>query len=85
MRISAVIALLAAGLAPAAALTLSPRDGQSLIIADDDLKIPGKSPLELCPKGHDDDIVHIENVDLEPNPPQAYVVSICFRSLSELT
>jgi len=44
---------------------------QDVIASDDDHKIPGKSPLELCPKDHDDDIIEITSVDLLPNPPEA--------------
>ncbi|KAF2433543.1 phosphatidylglycerol/phosphatidylinositol transfer protein precursor [Tothia fuscella] len=35
-----------------------------------DLSVPGKNPLEFCadPK---DDLLIIENVDLDPNPPEA--------------
>ncbi|KAI0485273.1 ML domain-containing protein [Xylariaceae sp. FL0804] len=32
-------------------------------------KVPGDSPLELCDTDHSNDIVHIESVDLLPNPP----------------
>ncbi|KAI2635056.1 ml domain-containing protein [Xylaria nigripes] len=34
-------------------------------------KVPGASPLEFCDTDHEQDIVHIDNVDLLPNPPQA--------------
>lgn len=47
------------------------RDAQDVLPTDDDLKIPGESPLELCPKEHEVDIIQIESVDLLPNPPQA--------------
>ncbi|KAH7328016.1 ML domain-containing protein [Stachybotrys elegans] len=63
--LSAVTLLSAACLAPAAALK---SDG---ISARDDLKIPGDSPLELCPGVHEEDLVTIKSVDLAPNPPQA--------------
>lgn len=39
----------------------------------DDLKVPGKSPLEFCPSDHSSDILTIKSVDLSPNPPQAGV------------
>jgi len=45
--------------------------GRQDVIANDDLKIPGNSPLELCPGDHENDLVQIEKVDLEPNPPAA--------------
>jgi len=45
--------------------------GNQDVIADENLKIPGDSPLELCQGDHKDDLVQIEKVDLEPNPPVA--------------
>ncbi|OLN97478.1 Phosphatidylglycerol/phosphatidylinositol transfer protein [Colletotrichum chlorophyti] len=66
---TAVIAFLSVGLAPAGASVLVQRD-QSVII-NDDLKVPGDSPLQLCEKDHGKDIVTIDSVDLNPNPPQA--------------
>lgn len=36
---------------------------------NNDLKVPGKNPLEFCKAPHDDDLVIIKNVDLTPNPP----------------
>ncbi|KAL0933214.1 phosphatidylglycerol phosphatidylinositol transfer protein [Colletotrichum truncatum] len=66
---TAVIAFLSAGLAPAGASVLVQRD-QSVIV-NDGLKVPGDSPLELCDKDHNSDIVKIDSVDLSPNPPQA--------------
>lgn len=41
------------------------------MVADDDLKIPGDSPLEYCDADHVDDILTIKEVVLAPNPPQA--------------
>ncbi|KAM0328105.1 hypothetical protein ACHAQA_005508 [Verticillium albo-atrum] len=67
---SAVVALLSAGLVPASARSVLVERDQS-VINGDDLKIPGDSPLELCPKSHENDIVHIKKVDLSPNPPKA--------------
>jgi hypothetical protein len=69
---SAIIAVLSAGLAPALAMSIFPGGEQSVL--GDDNKIPGESPLELCDKSHDNDIIHIESVDLAPNPPLAYVI-----------
>ncbi|KAI8951119.1 phosphatidylinositol transfer protein [Xylaria longipes] len=34
-------------------------------------KVPGDSPLQFCDKDHDKDIMHIEQVDLLPNPPES--------------
>jgi hypothetical protein len=36
-------------------------------------RVPGDSPLEFCDKDHSEDTVHIEQVDLLPNPPETYV------------
>ncbi|KAI0876881.1 phosphatidylinositol transfer protein [Hypoxylon argillaceum] len=37
----------------------------------DSEKVPGDSPLQLCDKDHGLDTVHIKQVDLLPNPPEA--------------
>jgi hypothetical protein len=34
-------------------------------------KVPGDSPLQFCDQDHSMDTVHIEQVDLVPNPPEA--------------
>ncbi|KAM0280913.1 hypothetical protein ACHAQH_003802 [Verticillium albo-atrum] len=67
---SAIVALLSVGLVPASARSLLVERDQN-VITGDDRKIPGDSPLELCDKAHDKDIVHIKKVDLSPNPPKA--------------
>ncbi|KAF7549219.1 hypothetical protein G7Z17_g6529 [Cylindrodendrum hubeiense] len=41
------------------------------VAVNEDLKIPGDSPLELCPGDHTADLITIDRVDLLPNPPQA--------------
>jgi hypothetical protein len=46
---------------------------QDVVAFDDDKKVPGKNPLTYCDANHPDDIVEITNVDLLPNPPEAYV------------
>lgn len=70
MRFSTVAACLTACLAPAAALSVF--NGRSDVIVNEDNKIPGDSPLELCPGDHKDDLVRIDKVNLSPNPPKAY-------------
>ena len=72
MRFPAVVAL-AFGLAPASGLSVFRGDEQSVIIQDD-LDVPGESPLKYCDKERDDDIIRIQSVDLSPNPPEAYVL-----------
>ncbi|CAM1511263.1 Fc.00g087760.m01.CDS01 [Cosmosporella sp. VM-42] len=69
MRFSTVAACLSACLAPTAALSIF--NGNADVIVNEDLKIPGESPLELCPGEHKEDLVVIESVDLLPNPPKA--------------
>lgn len=72
MRLSAtIIAFLTAGLTPAAGLSLF--GGDQEVIGNENLKIPGESPLELCDKSHKNDLIQIESVDMSPNPPEAYV------------
>ncbi len=72
MRFSAVLLALVSA---ASGLSLF-GGGDQNVVTNDDLKIPGESPLELCAGDHGDDIVQIERVDLLPNPPEAYVVTV---------
>ena len=51
---------------------------QDAIGPNDAAKVPGDNPLEFCDTDHSKDIVHIEKVDLLPNPPEAYVLPIFF-------
>ena len=53
---------------------------QDAIGPNDAAKVPGDNPLEFCDTDHSKDIVHIEKVDLLPNPPEAYVLPIFFFS-----
>ncbi|KAI0490179.1 phosphatidylinositol transfer protein [Xylaria cf. heliscus] len=45
--------------------------GSSDVTVNDAQKVPGDSPLQFCDADHDKDTVHIEKVDLSPNPPEA--------------
>lgn len=69
MRLSAALLAITAGVAQAG----FGLDFGSQVTVNENVKIPGDSPLELCPKSHDLDILTIEKVDLAPNPPRAYV------------
>lgn len=70
MRFSTVAACLSVCLAPASAMSIF--NGKAPDVAvNDDLKIPGDSPLELCPGDHAADLIKIDSVDLLPNPPKA--------------
>lgn len=68
MRISA--ALLSLLSASATALSLSGRGDQSVIV-NDELDVPGQSPLKFCEADRANDIITIEEVILNPNPPLA--------------
>lgn len=48
---------------------------QVSIANDMDLSVPGENPLVYCadPKDY---ILNIEKIDLDPNPPEAYVYTI---------
>ena len=69
MRFSVALAFLSAAAAPALGVSIFDKKA---IATDDDHKIPGESPLELCPGEHSDDLITIKSVDLAPNPPAAY-------------
>lgn len=71
MRFTTVAACLSACLAPATALSIFNGNAPDTLV-DDDLKIPGESPLELCQGDHKEDLITIKNVDLSPNPPRPY-------------
>ena len=72
MKVSAVVFGLTAALAPVSAMSVWNGRAPEML-GNDDNKVPGESPLELCPGDHDKDLVQIESVDLSPNPPKAYV------------
>ncbi|EFY94139.1 ML domain protein [Metarhizium robertsii] len=69
MRFS--VAALSTLLAPSAALSLFNSESQRAITSNDDLKIPGESPLEHCSDRKAEGYVEIKSVDLAPNPPSA--------------
>ncbi|KAH7145882.1 phosphatidylinositol/phosphatidylglycerol transfer protein [Dactylonectria estremocensis] len=70
MRFSTVTACLSVCLVPATALSVFNGKAPEVVV-NDNLKIPGDSPLELCPGDHAADLIQIDSVDLLPNPPQA--------------
>ena len=72
MRLSATacVAALSASVVSAGSGWFSSQD---VIETNDAAKVPGDNPLEFCDTDHSKDIVHIEKVDLLPNPPEAYV------------
>ena len=71
MRLSATacVAALSASVVSAGSGWFSSQD---VIETNDAAKVPGDNPLEFCDTDHSKDIVHIEKVDLLPNPPEAY-------------
>ncbi|QPH15915.1 hypothetical protein C2857_000443 [Epichloe festucae Fl1] len=69
MRVSA--AILSALVAPSTALSLWSGDAQKGISPNEDLKIPGESPLKHCAGKKTDGYIEINSIDLSPNPPSA--------------
>jgi hypothetical protein len=65
-----LLSLLATALLAASASARSSIFGNSIEVApfEDSIKVPGENPLQHCqdPK---DDILELESVDLDPNPP----------------
>jgi hypothetical protein len=49
----------------------------------EDYKVPGDNPLYFCGDPADD-LVKIEKVDLDPNPPKPYVLHFIFHERSRL-
>ncbi|KAK3687537.1 putative phosphatidylglycerol/phosphatidylinositol transfer protein [Podospora appendiculata] len=70
MRLSATTSLLALFSASTSALSIFRGDEHSVII-NDELDVPGQSPLKYCEADRGSDIIIIENVVLTPNPPEA--------------
>lgn len=64
------LAALAPLLLSASALAIW-NDKQSLLLDDADKKIPGVSPLEHCSADFAGDILTLDHVNLNPNPPLA--------------
>ena len=38
-----------------------------------DVNVPGDNPLTYCQPDHSDDLLILDHVNLDPNPPVAYV------------
>jgi hypothetical protein len=66
---TSVLTLLCSTLVASKSLSLF--GGQKVF--DDSLAVPGNNPLEYCKADHADDLLILEYVDLDPNPPTAYV------------
>ena len=64
--ISSLLILFLSWVAVSNTLSLFSSDQQVL---DEDLSVPGDNPLFYCQKT-DNDILHIDYVDLTPNPPE---------------
>ncbi|KKA31236.1 hypothetical protein TD95_002744 [Thielaviopsis punctulata] len=69
--LTTAVALLSAGLTPVSARSLFSGAASHDVVAAGKQKIPGESPLELCDKNHENDVITISHVDLAPNPPLA--------------
>ena len=66
-----VITLLVSALLTVAVPARSSIFGSSIEVApyDESLNVPGENPLQHC-QDPSDDILDLESVDLDPNPPQ---------------
>lgn len=64
------LTLLATALFAATASARSSLFSKDIAVApfSDELKVPGKNPLQHCQEPKDD-ILQLESVDLDPNPP----------------
>ncbi len=47
--------------------------GQPTTSDDDKDAVPGDNPLRYCPSAKESDFLVIEHVNMDPNPPLAYV------------
>jgi hypothetical protein len=71
MKFSAILALVYISAVSARSTWLGGNSqDQDLLRPTLDLKVPGKNPLDFC-SDPSDDLLIIENVDLDPNPPEA--------------
>ena len=69
MKSISVFQLCAMASLVASAATLQAREQVPLVMMDN--KIPGESPVEICAGSSQDDfILHIDKIDLSPNPPR---------------
>lgn len=71
MRVHASLILAAAAAAVSAASRGLFSDAQQSLVAQDELVVPGNSPLKFCAADRSEDLVIIEQVDLTPNPPES--------------
>ena len=71
MKASAVLLAATSAVSVSAAATWM--SGGNQVVINEEWKVPGDNPLYFCadPKDY---LLDIENVDLSPNPPSAYVL-----------
>ena len=70
MKLSTILLQLCAPALAIAGLSVSFSGGTTINV--DDKPVPGKNPLNYCnPEQPDNDILAIEHVNLDPNPPTA--------------
>ena len=70
MKIStSLLALFLSSLVAAEGLSFNPFSGQKPL-AGERATVPGDSPLTYCNGEHDDDLLVIEYINLDPNPPE---------------
>ncbi|KIW06117.1 uncharacterized protein PV09_03284 [Verruconis gallopava] len=69
MKLSVLLSTIAYVTAASAALGWSSSNGDQIRLSED-LQVPGSNPLLFC-EDPTDNILTIDNVDLDPNPPEA--------------
>jgi len=75
-----VITLLLSSLVAVDGLSLGFGGGLSQKVLGDGDPVPGENPLKYCQKDHSDDLLTLEKVDLSPNPPVKYVLSVAYSA-----
>lgn len=81
MLLTRVVPLLALTLSTSARASFFGGNNQQTLVADE-LAVPGKNPLKFCGPPYDY-ILDIRQVDLTPNPPEAYVPVLSSFSLGQ--
>ena len=73
MKLSALVTFLFSTSVSAAAFGWTP--GNDQVHLKEEFNVPGANPLLFCEDPKDNSLT-IDNVDLDPNPPKAYVYPI---------
>ncbi len=70
MKLLSSVTVLLSAVAASNALSIPFRGGKQAVVALDNVKVPGESPLEFCRDSNlSKNILDLEYVNLNPNPP----------------